>query len=214
MRIAVLRVMALVFATGWSFTGATAAGAEQEGESPAAPGDWAAAELEALGSRDALVLAGAMRAGDWNRRRLPGGGRFRAPGALRPLLHALGDGRPTVRRLALWGISEARAAQAIAAVAEFLNDGAPEVRGEAARTLGDLGATGEALRIAALLGDRDPFVRLQTAHALGDLQHPATRRPLQAALNDPDAAVRAKAQWALARVAEVERVLRRQGRVN
>jgi HEAT repeat protein len=205
--------MALVLGMGLSLPGAEAAFQESAAPSGTA-GDSAATELEALGTRDARALAGAIRAGEWQRRREPGGGRFHAPGALSPLLRALRDDRPTVRRLALWGISELRAGQAGTVVAQFLNDAAPEVRAEAARTLGDLGATGEALRIAALLRDRDSFVRLQAAHALGDLQHPATRPPLQAALDDPDEAVRSKARWALLRVAEAERVLRRHGRVD
>ena len=213
MRIAILRVMALAFGVGSSLPGAAVALPENVASSGTA-GNMAAAELEALGTRDALVLAGAIRAGDWQRRREPGAGRFHAPGALSPLVRALRDDRPTVRRLALWGISELRAAQAGTVVAEYLNDVAPEVRAQAARTLGDLGATGEALRIAALLSDRDPFVRLQAAHALGDLQHPATRPHLRAALDDPNAAVRSKALWGLARVAEAERVLRRHGRVD
>ena len=212
MKNAILRATALALLPACGLPAAGAAGTRQDLVQPTAPGDRAAAELDSLNSRDARVLAGALRSGDWNGRRAPGAGPFHAPGALPALMHALGDERPAVRRLALWGISELRAVEARAAVAEFLNDGSPEVRAEAARALGDLGATGEALRIAALLGDRHPLVRLQAAHALGDLQHPATRVALRAALTDPDADVRAKARWAHARVAEAERVLRRHGK--
>ena len=212
MRIAIMRVTVLALMTATSGVIAPPVAAQPSREARSNPGDVAAAQLDRIGSPNAHALARAMRAADWNIRRPVAPGRFFAPGAVDPLLIALRDRRPVVKRIALWGLSELRAKEARSAIIPFLDDRAPEVRAEAARALGDIEATGEAARIAALLRDPHPFVRVQAAHALGDLQHPATRPALEAALRDTHAGVRSRAAWALARVAESERIVRRHGR--
>jgi hypothetical protein len=176
------------------------------------PGETAAAQLAQIGTVQTRALAAAIRRQDWNARRVEGAPRLASRQAVVPLTLALRDRSPVVRRLGAWGLSELRAAEAQHKVAPLLGDQAPEVRGEAARALGDMDAKDYAGRIAALLRDGSASVRVQAAHALGDLQHPATRPALEAALRDPDAAVRAKAGWALRRVAEAEKTLRRFGR--
>lgn len=180
----------------------------------AGAGARAAAELDRLDSTHARRIAAAMRAADWSARRVDGNTLFDEPRAAAPLTAALGDPDPAVRRIALWGLSELRPAPAETggAVARLLADPTPEVRAEAARALGDFAAVDRADAVAALLHDPDTRVRAAAVHALGDLQHPGTRAALQAALNDPEEAVRAKARWALAQVADTERIIGRYGR--
>jgi HEAT repeat protein len=177
----------------------------------AGAGEAAAAKLARLDSPQARTIARAMRLRDWNARRVQGSTLFDEPAAARPLLAALRDDQPAVRRIALWGLSEMRPAPAGAAapVARLLADPAAEVRGEAARALGDLGSVAHAEDVAALLRDPHAAVRRQAAHALGDLQDPAIAPALEAALNDPDPSVRDKAAWALRQVREAETILRR-----
>ena len=185
-----------------------AAGAQAEAHGKLV-GYLAADQLMAIGTSDALALAQAIRQQNWGARRVEAQGPFKAPGATEPLMLALGDPRPVVRRLAAWGLSELRASEAQHQVARLLTDPAPEVRGEAARALADMGAHGYSHQVAALLEDASPHVRVQAAHALGDFQDPATGPALQAALRDRQAPVRAKAGWALRRVSEAGRILRR-----
>jgi HEAT repeat protein len=174
----------------------------------------AAQELRLIPNPHASALARAIANADWAARKPSGNTVFHEPRAVRPLITALRDQRPAVRRIALWGLSEMRpavAAEAAAPVSRLLTDPAPEVRAQAARALGDFGAAGEADGIARLLADPHPVVRREAAHALGDLQSPATRGALMRALKDPDPAVRTKAAWALRQVDEADTILRRYG---
>jgi hypothetical protein len=210
---------------GWSticvtaalgFGTAMAAVQPQFGSAPAGSrGDFglaAAAELERLGTPQTKAIALAITKQDWEARRSEGSTRFDKPEATKPLIAALQDRSPVTRRIAVWGISEARPPEAEAPVSTLLGDEAPEVRGEAARALGDLGAIHRSGEIAKLLQDENPTVRRQAAHALGDLQDPATRSALAASLKDGDPSVRAKAAWALKQVEEAEAILTRYGR--
>lgn len=175
-------------------------------------GEAAATRLERLQSAHARTLAAAIRRADWSARRVLGDTSFHEPRAVQPLIEALRDERPSVRRIATWGLSEMRPTvgdEAAAPVAGGLGDPAPEVRAQAARALGDFGATRHSRAIAALLRDPSAHVRREAAHALGDLQDPATRPALEAARADPDPAVAAKVDWALGQIADAERVLRR-----
>ena len=171
----------------------------------------AAAELERMGTPQTTAIAHAISSQRWEARRSKGETRFNLPQAAKPLISALRDESPVTRRVALWGISEARPPEAEAPVSSLLHDEVAEVRAEAARALGDLGAIGRSSEIAKLLRDESALVRRQAAHALGDLQDPATRPALEASLTDGDPKVRAKAAWALRQVAEAEAILRRHG---
>ena len=180
--------------------------------SSATAGLKAADALDRLDAPQTRALARALRSGDWDSRRSEGSTLFDEPAAIAPLLLALGDRRPELRRIAIWGLSEMRPApgpDAVAAVARHLDDPDAAVRTGAARALGDFGTFGLASEIARLLGDRDPGVRAGAAHALGDLRSPDTRPALERALRDPDPAVRSKAAWALRQVEEAERILAR-----
>jgi HEAT repeat protein len=177
-------------------------------------GEWAAARLARLDGASSRALAAAIESRDWNARRPGGNTNFNEPAAIEPLLLALRDDSPAVRRIALWGLSEMRptpGSSASGPVSALLDDPAADVRAQAARALGDFGAIEEARRIADLLDDGSADVRREAAHALGDLQAPATRPALERALNDPDPAVRKKAGWALRQVGEAERILKRGG---
>lgn len=171
----------------------------------------AAARLDRIGSPHTAALAQAIRRADWGARKPAGTTTFHEPRAVAPLVDALSDARPEVRRIALWGLSEMRPAPPAAAepVEHLLGDTSPQVRAQAARALGDLAAVAAAPAIARLLTDPDAAVRIDAAHALGDLQDPASRPALEASLRDPDPSVRTKAAWALRQVAEAEAVLRR-----
>jgi bla regulator protein BlaR1 len=173
-----------------------------------------AADLARIPVPQARRLAEAIRRRDWSARGDEGSTLFDAPAAVPPLIAALRDEDPVVRRLAVWGLAEMRPAVGAAAaepVARLLADPDPQVRGEAARALGDLAAAGMAADIAGLLRDPDPGVREQAAHALGDLQNPASRPALEAALGDPAPEVRSEAGWALRQVADAEAVIERYG---
>lgn len=173
----------------------------------AGAGERAAAQMAALDHPAARTLAAAIRARNWEGRRMAGSTLFDLPAAIAPLLSALSDEDATVRRIAIWGLSEMRpvAVQAAGPVAAHLRDPDARVRGEAARALGDFGAIGHAAAIAQLLGDADPSVVRQAAHALGDLRQPDTRVALAAASYHPDPAVRERVRWALGQVAEAGR---------
>jgi len=209
----------LSFAAALAMNGALAA-AQPVGPLPAGhalsahAGEAAAAALAGLDSPHARALAKAIRRGDWSARRVSGNTLFHEPAALAPLISAIRDEDPQVRRIALWGLSEMRptvGADAAGAVGALLDDPAPQVRGEAAGALGDFGSVAHAAAIALLLTDPDRGVRLRAAHALGDLQAPASRPALEAALRDSDPEVRDKAGWALRQVREAEAILTRYG---
>jgi HEAT repeat protein len=180
------------------------------------PGRAAAASLDRIGDPHTQALAAALRSGDWSRRAAapPERATFHQPAAIEPLRLAMSDPDPRVRRIAIWGLSEMRPVPGNLSnpVARLLEDPDPSVRGQAASALGDFGSRAYTARISALLQDPSPQVRIQAAHALGDLQDPASRPALQAALSTSDPEVRAELGWALRRVAEAQRILRRYGR--
>jgi HEAT repeat protein len=166
----------------------------------------AADELDKLDNPNFKALAHALRSKNEAVRHIADVASFRQRAAIAPLVLALHDPHPTVRRLALWGLSEMRFAETGAVIAILLDDSEPLVRAEAARALGDLGERVWVQKLIAGLRDAHPVVRASTAHALGDLADPASIPALQAALkvelNKPpgenDAHVRDELKWALA----------------
>jgi beta-lactamase regulating signal transducer with metallopeptidase domain len=177
-------------------------------------GERAVAELASLPSEHAQTIARAIQARDWDARRVQGNTTFNEPRAVRPLVRALRDDDPRVRRIALWGLSEMRPTPdplATPYVSRLLDDPSPEVRAQAARAIGDFESVQTSHSIQKLLRrDPNPLVRMHAAHALGDIQDPGSRTALELALRDPDVRVRAKAAWALTQVAEAEMILSRQ----
>jgi hypothetical protein len=176
-------------------------------------GEHAADQLAALPGVHARTLALAIRNRDWRARRVDGSTTFNEPGAIAPLILAMRDDDATVRRIAVWALSEMRPSPdpiATPAVSRLLGDPSPEVRAQAASALGDFQSIKNSGSLEKLLlRDRSALVRLEAAHALGDIQDPNSRATLELALRDPDSRVRDKARWALRQVAEAEEILSR-----
>jgi beta-lactamase regulating signal transducer with metallopeptidase domain len=183
------------------------------GQIDARAGERAALELLALPDIQAQRLGQAMLASDWSVRRAQGDTNFSNDRAVEPLILALKDDNPTVRRIAIWGLSEMRPTPtklASGAIARKLSDPSADVRAEAVGALGDFKSLRQSEAVGrALLDDPSPEVRYRAAHSLGDMQEPSTRRVLETAIRDNDPSVRAKARWALGRVAEAEEILGR-----
>ncbi|HEY0061730.1 MAG TPA: HEAT repeat domain-containing protein, partial [Telluria sp.] len=163
----------------------------------AAPGVRPEQLLAAIDNPHFRQLARAMRAGDFSLRHANSAESFRQRAAIPALVQALQDGRPVVRQLAAWGLSEMRFPETAPALAALLTDKVPEVRAEAAGALGDMGETRWLSALEAMLHDPHPGVRARVAHVLGDLAEPASASALQAVLQDPDEKVSAEARWAL-----------------
>lgn len=174
-------------------------------------GERASAILAGLSSDQSHALGNAIRHSDWDERKAGPSTLFTDRAAVAPLVLALADDRPEVRRIAVWGLSELRPPPSALAdrIAILLDDPSPSVREQAVGALGDFGDVSHLQGIEARLGDPDASVRTRAAHALGDLQMPGSRSALERALGDPDGRVRAKASWALAQVHEAERILAR-----
>jgi beta-lactamase regulating signal transducer with metallopeptidase domain len=160
------------------------------------PGETAARALAASGTRELAVVAAAMRAEDFSKRRVGGPTRFRVTAAVPALVLALEDPRPAVRRLAIWTLDEMRIRKAVPLYRRHLADPDPSVRGQAARALGDAPDRKSVPEIVALLGDRSAEVRVQAAHALGDLRDARAGPALTRLASDLHPDVRAKARWA------------------
>ena len=204
--------LALAGAVNGALAAAEPARFSASGIDPTA-GERAATELAAIDSPHAQALAAAIRDRNWETRRVAGDTTFYRAEAIRPLILALRDEHPVVRRIAVWGLSEMRPTPdplATPAVSQLLRDPSPEVRAEAAGAIGEFPSVANSRSIEKLLlGDPSPDVRLRAAHALGDIQDPGSRATLEAAANDPDFRVRLKAAWALRQVQEAERILNR-----
>ena len=129
--------------------------------------------------------------------------------AAEPLVAALADGDPVVRRHAAWGLGELRHPRNIPdhgldALTQALADADRSVRAAAAWALGDIRVRRSIPRlIDALRDDPDARVRALAAEALGEIRA-ATAEDLlaSAARQDPDLRVRHEARRALAEVIE------------
>lgn len=176
-------------------------------------GERAATQLSQLPGTHARTLAAAIRTRDWSVRRVAGDTNFDEPRAIGPLLLALRDDDPVVRRIAVRGLSELRPSPdplAIPQVSRLLYDPSPEVRAEAAGAIGEFPSVRNSRSIEKLLlTDPSPMVRLRAAHALGEIQDPDSRPTLELAARDSDTSVRAKARWALGQVIEAEQRMNR-----
>lgn len=127
--------------------------------------------------------------------------------AAEPLVEALADGNPVVRRHAAWGLGELRHPRGIPdhgldALARTLADPDASVRAAAAWSLGDIRVRRAIPRlIEALRDDPEPQVRALAAEALGEIRAAAAETPLTDAIRqDPDRGVRREARRALSEV--------------
>lgn len=118
--------------------------------------------------------------------------------AVEPLVGALGDGRPQVRRNAAWALAEIRDERAADPLVKALGDEAWQVRSFAAIGLGELGSR-QAVEplVAALRSERNAQVRWYVAASLGRFRDPRVIEPLVAALKDEQPRVRAYAAASL-----------------
>lgn len=165
-------------------------------------GKTAADELDKLRNPNFIALAQALRSGNYAQRHAIEVESFRQRAAIAPLVLALHDNNPMVRRLALWGLGEMQFDETGPVIAAMLNDREAPVRAEAVRALAELGDQAWTKRILPLLRDTNAFVRASTAHALGDLQDPRSRTALQAGLTDVNTDVVEEIRWALEQLDE------------
>jgi HEAT repeat protein len=126
--------------------------------------------------------------------------------AVDPLVNALQDANPSVRRNAAWAIGEIRSGlsvdrgHAIPLLFAALADDDPWVRRAAAFSLGEIREDSAAAALIGRLGDEAAGVREMAARALGEMKAPGALRPLAVAVNDQDKQVSRAARWALSEV--------------
>jgi beta-lactamase regulating signal transducer with metallopeptidase domain len=126
--------------------------------------------------------------------------------AVDPLIDALRDLDPSVRRNAAWAIGEIRGGhrvdrgRALDPLLASLSDTNGSVRRAAAFSLGEIKDERTAVTLIGELSDGDAGVREMAAWALGEMKASSARDALAVALNDQDKQVRRKARWALAEI--------------
>jgi len=155
-----------------------------------------------------------LRTGDARQRRevvrLMGG--YPADQVRDPLLAALEDDEPAVRREAAEAAGRVRLADAVPFLLEWLEDPDADVRAAAARSLGRIGDPRPLTSLVRALGDASADVRRAAVVALSDLGTPEVVVPLLGRLDDDDPEVRIEAAEALARLADDRAVVPLVGR--
>lgn len=126
--------------------------------------------------------------------------------AVDPLIGALRDPNPSVRRNAAWAIGEIRGGHsvdrsgALDPMVLALSDSDSSVRRAAAFSLGEIRDARTATNLISALSDEDAGVREMAAWALGEMKASIASEALTVASNDQDKQVRRKARWALAEI--------------
>lgn len=121
--------------------------------------------------------------------------------AVKPLIAALKDNPPLVRRQAAEALGEIKDPRAVEPLIAALKDTDSLIRRHAVEALGkirDLRAIKPL--IAALNENRQPHVRMSAAEALGRIEEPSAVEPLVSALEDEHWNVRSRAAKALGRI--------------
>lgn len=176
---------------------------EKNARSDASPGGAAAQAIESIGDSQLMAIAQALRNQDWEARKINGNlSHLTDARIIEPLIQALRDDSPAVRRIAAWALGELGDQKAIEPLRQRLSDSSAEVRAQAAQSLGDIANNEPVEDLITALKDAAPQVRLRAAHALGDIGDPRALPALTTALNDTDQAIRAKAAWAIKEVIE------------
>jgi HEAT repeat protein len=114
-----------------------------------------------------------------------------------PLLNALGDDDPGVRRGAVWALGCLRNPVAVEPLIYALKDTDPNMRADVAEALGKLRDVRAVEPIIALLEDSDSHVRRQATWTLRELKDARAVEHLIITSNDTDASVRSGAVGAL-----------------
>ncbi len=129
--------------------------------------------------------------------------------AVEPLIAALNDGKPSVRRHAAWAIGEIRGglatnrAAAVEPLIASLSDEDSWLRVAAAFSLGELRPSQATESLVAALGDAEWRVRGMAAWALGEMKARAAVESLTSlSLHDENERVRRKAARALGEIGE------------
>ena len=126
--------------------------------------------------------------------------------AVEPLVAALKDSNPIVRRNAAWAIGEIRDGDkinrsiALEPLVSALSDEDSWVRRAAAFALDEIKDSRTATALINALSDETAGVREMAANALGEMKEPSAFNSLQAALSDKDERVRSRARWSLAEI--------------
>ncbi|MBX3247896.1 MAG: HEAT repeat domain-containing protein [Myxococcales bacterium] len=124
-----------------------------------------------------------------------------------PLLRALGDPEPAVRREAAAVAGRVQLREAVPVLREWLEDPDPELRASAGEALGMIGDPAALVSLVRALGDADVSVRLVALRALVALRDPAAVVPVLGRLDDDDPDVRAAAARGLAELGEPRAVV-------
>jgi len=120
--------------------------------------------------------------------------------AFRPLVEALGNEDPDVRREAIWTLGNMQDPRALRPLTEAMQQGEGDTRSQAAMALGWLNDSRAVPPLMAALQDEDTEVRRRAAMALGRHKDPRSVEPLAAALRDREESVVYVAADALANV--------------
>jgi HEAT repeat protein len=117
--------------------------------------------------------------------------------SVEPLIMALKDKSPIVRRNVLKALGGIGNPNAVKPLIDALKDEDFIVRGNAATALGQIKDANAVQALIDALGDKSPIVRRNAAIALGQIKDVRSVKPLIDALKDKDAIVRANAATAL-----------------
>jgi HEAT repeat protein/beta-lactamase regulating signal transducer with metallopeptidase domain len=135
--------------------------------------------------------------------------------AVEPLIGALNNGDPRVRRNAAWAIGEIRGgletnrAAAVEPLIATLSDEDSWVRVAAAFSLGEMRPSEATESLIAALGDAEWNVRWMVASALGEMKARAAVESLTSlSLSDENEWVRRKAAWALGQIKDSQEKVR------
>jgi hypothetical protein len=121
--------------------------------------------------------------------------------AVKPLIGALKDDLPLVRRHAAEALGEIKDPRAVEPLIAVLKDSDSLIRRHAVEALGKIGDP-RAIKplIAVLKTERESYVRMSAAEALGRIEEPSVVEPLVSALKDKHWNVRSCSAKALGRI--------------
>ena len=117
--------------------------------------------------------------------------------AVEPLITALKDEDPVVRKMAAWALGEIKDGRAVDPLITNLKDKSKEVQNMEAWALGELQDPRAIEPLSVALKDKNPFIPLVAATALGRIKDPRAVEPLIAAMKGNEPNLRRRAAKAL-----------------